>query len=153
MRLHFKKFKTIDGKLEGHFVSWAPTPLHNSLEEKLGSKGENSERWDLSGSNVNPGEIVVNLYDESLFQYEQQIRDLVKEHGSQEAVDARAKAEAERMPPRVIDGAKISEATWQQHRTAMEFEVTAKANNNGEMIEVLFAHIRVLQAIIFGRST
>lgn len=91
MRLYFKRFKTLDGKLEGHFVDWAPTPLHDALAELLGPRDE--QQWDTSGSNVNPGEIVVNLHDENLFQYEQQIKDLVIDHGSQESVDARVAAE------------------------------------------------------------
>lgn len=57
-------------------------------------------------------------------------------------------------PPKtkLLDREQISEATWQQYRDAMAFEEAAKANNNGQMIEVLFAHIRVLQDIIFGRD-
>ena len=93
MRLHFKKFKTIDGKLEGHFVDWHPTILHDALAEMLGPRDE--QQWDTSGSNVNPGEIVVNLHDEGLFQYKRKINALIKKHGSQESVDARVVAESE----------------------------------------------------------
>ncbi len=136
MRLYFKRFRVVDGEREGHFVDWAPTPLHNALVEMLGPKGENSEHWNTSGSNVNPGEIVINLHDESLFQYEQQIKDLVEVHGSQESVDARAEAEANRPKTRQIDGAKISDQTRNQLEDAT---TVAKLRD-------------VLKDIIYGRG-
>jgi len=89
MLVKFNKKKVIDEIEQGDFYGFDNRILHEELVVLLGEQSD-SQRW-----HVNTGDVYIHIFlkDESLFQYEQQIKDLVENHGSQEAIDARTAAE------------------------------------------------------------